>query len=99
VALYRLAVIRYDKVARDAFAPCTCGLSYVSNEGGHGRTKYEDNTYVPNLLGFEGKEDLGAGTHAIFQLVNQYSLGTGSIIGGGLFARTAYVGLEIQRYG
>ncbi|KGF80220.1 porin [Massilia sp. JS1662] len=75
------------------------GISYVSNEGGQGRTKYEDNIYVPNLLGFEGKEDLGAGTHAIFQLVNQYSLGTGSIIGGGLFARTAYVGLENQRYG
>ena len=28
------------------------GISYVSDGGGHGRTKYEDNIYVQNLLGF-----------------------------------------------
>ncbi|AXF12593.1 porin (plasmid) [Paraburkholderia graminis] len=75
------------------------GISYVSNEGGHGNAQFDDNIFFPNLLGFEGKEDLGTGTRAIFRLVNQYSLANGSIIGGGLFARQAYVGVENDSYG
>lgn len=76
------------------------GVSYVSNEGGHGNVKFDDGIQVPNLLGFKGDEDLGGGVHAIFDLVNQFSVGTGAFLPGkGIFGRTALVGVSSERYG
>ncbi|MCA8047446.1 porin [Burkholderia arboris] len=77
------------------------GVTYVSNSGGHGNLKFDDGISAPNLLGLRGDEDLGGGTHAVFDLVSQISMGTGAIQppGKGIFGRNAWVGLTDDRFG
>lgn len=53
------------------------GITYIGNSGGHGNLKFDDGIMVPNLLGIRGDEDLGGGTHAVFDLVSQIAVGTG----------------------
>jgi predicted porin len=51
-------------------------------------------------LGFKGKEDLGGGMAAFFQLENGYNIDTGAAGQGGLlFGRQAYVGLSGAAWG
>ena len=76
------------------------GISYVSNEGGHANVKFDSGILVPNLLGLRGTEDLGAGTRAIFNLVDQFIVGNGAIIPWqGLFGRNAYAGIASDHFG
>lgn len=77
------------------------GVSYVSNESGHGNLKFDDGIAAPNLLGIRDDEALGGGLHAVFNLVNQFGLGNGQTIQGAnaLFGRNAYVGLKQDGWG
>jgi hypothetical protein len=68
----------------------------------------DDGIGVPNLFGLQGSEDIDASTKAVFRLVAQYMLGTGSIVGfksnadqssGLLFSREAFVGLADDHLG
>jgi predicted porin len=76
------------------------GLTYISNESGHSTLQFKDGQNSPNLWGITGSEDLGGGLKAIFLLRDQFVVGTGSILAGqDLWSKTAYVGLDSDRYG
>ena len=81
------------------FGLLDAGVSYVSNEGGHANLKFDDGIYTPSLFGLRGNEDLGDGTRAVFELLDQFSMANGATIGNGLFGRSAYVGLDDARFG
>ncbi|WP_368623841.1 porin [Paraburkholderia sp. BR13444] len=75
------------------------GVSYVTNQGGHSVTKFDDGIYTPNLFGLQGAEDIGGGNRVIFKLENQFQLGTGATVQPGIFGRNAYVGLDSASFG
>ena len=77
------------------FGMMDTGITYVSNQGGQHNVKMDDGVNGPNLWGMRGSEDLGGGTKAIFELLNQYQLDNGSFMPNkSLFSRTSIVGLS-----
>jgi len=108
VAIGLAAPIVHAQSSVTVFGLLDAGVSYISNQGGKPNWQMADGIAVPNLFGMMGTEDLGGGLSAKFRLVNQFSLGNGSIIAspsnssmtsGGLFAREAWVGLSSDRFG
>lgn len=76
------------------------GVTYVSNQAGKHNVKMDDGVNGPNLWGFKGVEDLGGGTKAIFELVDQFQVDNGQFMpNSSLFSRTALVGLVNDRAG
>jgi len=77
------------------------GVTYVNNERGGATTLFDSGILTPNMLTFQGNEDLGGGNKAIFELTSQFDLGSGTTIPGAgqLFGRTALVGLTNDRFG
>ncbi|CAN7542600.1 porin [Pseudoduganella sp. LjRoot289] len=71
------------------------GLVYESG-GSAGRVKaLSSGVASGNRIGFKGKEDLGGGMAAFFQLENGYNIDTGTAGQGGLlFGRQAFAGLS-----
>ncbi|MDO8252161.1 MAG: porin [Rhodoferax sp.] len=71
------------------------GLRNLSNVDAAGNSKLSINsngTYQSNRLGFDGKEDLGNGMNAHFNLESRFQLGSGQQVGV-LFNGASYVGL------
>ncbi len=75
-------------------------LTWVNNQNGHSNTYLRDGNLYASKFGLRGNEDLGGGTHAIFDLQAGFNLNTGAQASAGtLFNREAFVGLQNDRYG
>jgi predicted porin len=76
------------------------GVAYISNVGGSSKWIEEQGNMQPDRWGLRGKEDLGGGLKAIFQLENGFYTNTGAFAKSGvLFNRQAYVGLDSDQFG
>lgn len=76
------------------------GLSYTSNTAGKSLFAAGSGTVTGSHWGMIGKEDLGGGTKAIFQLESGFSVMNGTLRQGGRqFGFQSYVGVENNRYG
>ncbi|ALL68472.1 Outer membrane protein porin [Paraburkholderia caribensis MBA4] len=79
------------------------GIDYVSNSGGHALWRMRDGTYdgvFGSRWGVKGREDLGGGLSAIFQLESGFSLENGELRQGGrMFGRQAVIGLSDDKLG
>jgi predicted porin len=63
--------------------------------GGTTTTRLDSSAVAPTRLGFQGSEDLGGGTQAIFRLESGFNADTGALANNGvLFGREAWVGLK-----
>nr|WKF62224.1 Outer membrane porin protein [Paraburkholderia busanensis] len=76
------------------------GLSYVSNQNGHDNFQAGSGNVTGSHWSVRGREDLGGGTAAIFQLESGFSVMNGSLRQGGrMFGYQAYTGLTDNRFG
>jgi predicted porin len=101
LALFAACATAHAQSSVTLWGVVDAGVTYVSNESGHGNVKFDDGIKTPNMWGIRGNEDLGGGLSAVFSLVNQFSVGNGAITpaGTGLFSRNAFVGLDSVKYG
>lgn len=71
------------------------GINYTNNVGGKKLTQLQSGYANGSRIGFKGKEDLGSGLSAVFQLENGFLVDSGRAgQGGRLFGRMAFVGLS-----
>jgi len=75
------------------------GINYVNNVGGKKLIALADGIQRANRLGFQGVEDLGSGTKAIFDLTSGFSINNGVESPAGSMFKEAWVGLANERYG
>ncbi|CAM2152912.1 putative porin [Paraburkholderia tropica] len=76
------------------------GLNYTSNARGQSAYQLESGYDYGSRWGLKGSEDLGGGTHAIFQIENGFDVNTGrNSQGGREFGRQAWVGIASDQYG
>lgn len=112
---FSLAAMAAALVTSSAFAQSSVtlygavdnGIGYQSSQtsvgsttGGHSVVKMNNGIWYGSRFGLLGKEDLGGGTNAIFQLEEGINSATGAEASTGLmFSRQAYVGLTNPTYG
>ncbi|POR52883.1 putative porin [Paraburkholderia eburnea] len=76
------------------------GLAFNSNAGGAKSYQAGSGDVTGSHWGIKGREDLGGGTAAIFELENGFSVMNGTMRQGGrLFGFQSWVGLTSTRYG
>ncbi len=76
------------------------GVGFATNQGGHNAYQALSGTNQNPRWGLKGREDLGGGLSAVFQLENGFNLMTGTASQNGReFGRLAYVGLADKTYG
>jgi GBP family porin len=76
------------------------GLSYTNNQKGHSNVQAGSGNVTGSHWGFLGREDLGDGTAAIFQLESGFSVLNGTLRQGGReFGYQVYAGLSNDRFG
>lgn len=72
----------------------------MNNQQGHSNIYLRDGNLYASKFGLRGDEDLGGGTHAIFDLQAGFNLNTGAQAAAGtMFNRQAFVGLRNVSYG
>ncbi len=76
------------------------GIAYVNNVGGHAKWAMIQGNTQPDRWGLKGREDLGGGLSAIFQLENGFYTNNGAFATANtIWNRAAWVGLSAERYG
>ncbi|MGZ2747170.1 porin [Burkholderia stagnalis] len=76
------------------------GVAYVNNVGGHAKWAMIQGNTQPDRWGLKGKEDLGGGLSAIFQLENGFYTNNGQFATANtIWNRAAWVGIDSTRYG
>jgi predicted porin len=100
-ALGLLAGVAHAQSSVTLYGTIDEGFDYISNMGGHSNYAMVTNTQqLGTRWGVKGKEDLGGGLSAIFQLENGFSINNGSALPNGqIFGRQAYVGLDSNQFG
>ena len=108
INLSRMAVACAALACAPAFAQSSVTLygavddavTYVNNQKGSSNVYLRQGNLYASKFGLQGKEDLGGGTTAIFDLQNGFDLNTGAFSSSGvMFNRQAYVGLQNVRAG
>jgi general bacterial porin, GBP family len=76
------------------------GNNEKTAQGGHSGIEMNSGGISGSRFGFRGREDLGGGLSAIFDLEDGFSSANGKLSNSGvLFGRQAYVGLSSTQYG
>ena len=75
-------------------------FAYYNNVGHHSLVALQGADFTANQWGLKGKEDLGGGVQAIFNLENGFDINTGALKQGGReFGKNAWVGLASKSLG
>lgn len=99
-ALSALPVVSHAQGSVTLYGLISAGVGFATNQGGHNAYQALSGTNQNPRWGLKGKEDLGGGTSAVFQLENGFNVMSGTASQNGReFGRQAYVGLSDRTYG
>lgn len=100
IALLQVPVFAFAQSSLTLYGILDAGITYVNNQQGKSVVMSDSGILQGNRWGLLGKEDLGGGLKAVFNLESGFNLSNGAMGQGGLlFGRTAYVGLDSDKAG